>query len=204
MLRMLTEVRELAAIEAEAWPERTAAITGPTNMAEIFPNEALAHLLEIVPRSNTSSFAVPTALYMGLWGGLSASTVPSADTALTGGTSSPWTSGTSPAVEMTSTGGYARATIGANAAALQAAFPTPVVNGSGMRTTMASPGTAFAESTGAYSATINGFFIANAASSTAQNTGKAFNYSNFSDVTGITVNAAGFTVRVAAYWHYDG
>ncbi len=173
-------------------------------MAEIFPNESLAHMLEVFPRANTGAFPVPTAYYMGLFSSQTASTVPSADATLTGGTTGTFTTGSSPVVELTSTGSYARATIGATAGALQTAFPTPVVSGSGMRTTMTAPGISFAESTGAYSGAVNGFFIANAASSTAQNTGKAFFYSNFSDTTAVTVNAAGYTIRVAAYWHLDG
>lgn len=172
-------------------------------MAEIFPNEWLAHLIEIVPRSNTATFPVPTALYMGLFTSQTASTVPSADATLTGSASTPYTAGTSPVVECTSTGSYARATLGANAAGLQATFPTPVVNGAGMRTTVAS-GVSFAQSTGAYSGAVNGFFIANAAASTAQNTGKALCYGNFSDGASITVNAAGFTITVAPYYHLDG
>lgn len=172
-------------------------------MAEIWPNEWLAHTLEIVPRANTSSFAVPTALYMGLFTSQSTSTVPSADATLTGSASTPYTAGTSPVVECTSTGGYARATLGANAAGLQATFPTPATSGSGMRTTVAS-GVAFAQSSGAYSGTVNGFFIATAASSTGQNTGKAIAYANFSDASSITVNAAGFTISVAPYLHIDG
>jgi hypothetical protein len=161
-------------------------------------------MIEVIPRSNTGTFPVPTALYMGLFTSQTASTVPSADATLTGAAGSPYTAGTSPVVEATSTGGYARATIGANAAALQAAWPTPVVSGSGMRSTMVTPGTSFAESTGAYSGAINGFFVANAASSTGQNTGKTFFYANFSDTTAVTVNAAGYTIRIAAFWHLDG
>lgn len=173
-------------------------------MAEIFPNEGLAHLIEVIPRSNTTSFPVPTAMYMGLFSSQTASTVPSADATLTGGGTAPYTSGTSPVVELTSTGSYARATIGATAAALQTAWPAPAVSGTGMRSTMVSPGVSFAESTGAFSGTVNGFFVTNAAASTGTNTGKAFFYANFSDTTAITVNAAGYTIRIAAYWHLDG
>jgi hypothetical protein len=149
-------------------------------VAEIFPNEGLTHLIEVIPRSNTGTFAVPTALYMGLFSSQTASTVPSADATLTGSATTPYT------------------------AALQAAWPAPVINGAGMRSTMVSPGISFAESTGAFNATVNGFFIANAASSTGQNTGKTFAYANFSDTTAVTVNAAGYTIRIAAFWHLDG
>jgi hypothetical protein len=161
-------------------------------------------MIEVIPRSNTGAFPVPTTMYMGLFSSQTASTVPSADATLTGAVGAPYTNGTSPVVELTSTGTYARAVIGANAAALQASWPTPVISGSGMRSTMSAPGISFAESTGAYSGTVNGFFVTNAAASTAQNTGKAFFYSNFSDTTAVTVNAAGYTIRVAAYWHLDG
>jgi hypothetical protein len=123
-------------------------------VAEIFPNEGLTHLIEVIPRSNTGTFAVPTALYMGLFSSQTASTVPSADATLTGSATTPYTTGTSPVVELTSAGGYARAAIGTTAAALQAAWPAPVINGAGMRSTM--------------------------------------------------VNAAGYTIRIAAFWHLDG
>lgn len=173
-------------------------------MAEIFPNESLTHQIEAFVRANTGSFPIFTAQYLGLFSSQTASTVPSADATLTGSASSPYTTGTSPVVELTSAGGYARATVGANAAALQTAWPAPVVNGSGMRSTIASPGISFAESTGAYSGAANGFFLATAAASTAQNTGKALFYANFSDTTAINVNAAGYTVRIAPFWHIDG
>jgi hypothetical protein len=173
-------------------------------LAEIFPNEALTYLIEIQPRSNTGSFPVTTAMYMGLFSSQTASTVPSADATLTGSASSPYTTGTALPVELTSTGGYARAAIGTTAAALQTSWPAPVVSGSGMRSTMVSPGTSFAESTGAYNATINGFFVCTTSASTGQNTGKTWFYANFSDTTAITVNAAGFTIRIAAFWHIDG
>lgn len=172
-------------------------------MAEIFPNEWLAHLIEITPRANTGSFPVPTALYMGLFTSHTTSTVPSADATLTGAAGAPYTSGSSPVVECTGSGGYARATLGANAGALQTTFPAPSVSGSGMRTTAPS-GISFAQSTGAYSGTVNGFFVSNAASSTGQNTGKALYYANFADGQSVTVNAAGYTITVAPFYHLDG
>lgn len=172
-------------------------------MAEIFPNEWLAHLIEVVPRANTASFPVPTALYMGLFTSQSTTTVPSADATLTGSATTPYTTGTSAVVECTTTGGYARTTLGANASALQATFPTPTVSGSGMRTTAPS-GVSFPQSTGAYSGTVNGFFVATTASSTGQNTGKAVFYANFSDNSSVAVNAAGYTITVAPFYHLDG
>lgn len=172
-------------------------------MAEIFPNEGLTHLIEIVPRSNTGSFAVPTALYMGLFTSQTTTTVPSADATLTGSASSPYTTGTAAVVECTSSGGYARTTLGATAGALQTTWPAPAISGSGMRSTVAT-GVSFAASTGAYSATVNGFFVCNAASSTGQNTGKTFFYANFSDNSSITVNASGYTITIAPFWHLDG
>lgn len=159
-------------------------------------------MLEIVPRANTGSFPVPTALYMGLFTSQSTTTVPSADSTLTGSASAPYTTGTSPVVECTSTGGYARAVLGASAGALQTTFPAPSTSGAGMRTT--GTGVSFAQSSGAYSGTVNGFFVANAASSTAQNTGKALFYSNFADNSSVLVNSAGFTITVAPYFHLDG
>lgn len=130
--------------------------------------------------------------------------VPSADAKLTGGAVAPYASGTVPPVELTSSGGYARAALGTNAAELQAAFPVPVVSGAGMRSSVAAPGISFPVSTGAYSGTVYGFFIANAAASSGQNTGKALYYANFADASSIVVNAAGYTIQVAPFYHLDG
>jgi hypothetical protein len=94
--------------------------------------------------------------------------------------------------ELDSTGGYARVEI------QNTSWPAPADSGTGRRSTVVAPGISFAESSGAFQAAANGFFIATASSG-----GVALYYSNFSDTTAVTVAAAGYTVRIAPYWHYD-
>jgi hypothetical protein len=153
-------------------------------MAEIAPDEGIDYDLNTFPRATQS---VPTTLYLGLFTSQTSTTVPSRDAVLASGT------GTSAPVEVTSSGAYARAAVA------NTNWPAPATSGSGRRTTIASPGISFTESTGAWSAAVNGFILA-----TALTAGIALGYSNFSDGLAVTVNAAGFTIRVAPYWHYDG
>lgn len=151
--------------------------------AETFTEEGLTRVLNIFPRNNV---AITDPLFMGLFTSQTASTVP-AKTATGGASPSGWT-------EVTG-GGYARvSTAGSN-------WPAPAASGSGVRTTMTGTGMSFVESTGAYSAAVNGFFMASASASGAGDT--TIFFANFSDTQAITVNAAGYTIRVAAFWHYD-
>jgi hypothetical protein len=154
-------------------------------MAEVFTQEGLTRILNIYPRTGTTS---PDAtLYLSLFTSYTASTV-GANTVTFG------TTPTGSYVEETSTGGYARASIAA------AAWAAPTVSGGGVRTTTSSA-IAFAASSGAYAAAINGFAISTA--SAAGSTDVSIGMANFSDTTAVTVNAAGFTVRVTPTWHFD-
>jgi hypothetical protein len=151
-------------------------------MAEIFPNESLDALLARFPRATVTT--VPTSMFLGLFTGSTAATVPAAATVLAG----------NPAAvsEPASSGAYARVTIA------NTDWGAIATSGSGRRTTSAQK--SFAESTGSWG-TINGFFIADSGT---QGAGVAWYYANFDDVTAISVNAAGFTVRITPFWHFDG
>ena len=151
--------------------------------AENFTNEGLARIINIFPRN---AVAITDPLYMVLFTSQTASTVP-AVTATGGASPSGWTEATG--------GGYARASIASTA------WPATTTPG-GVRTTMAAPGISFPESTGAYSVTaVNGFGICTHSSSQASDT--TITFANFSDTTAVTVASAGYTIRVAAYWHLD-
>lgn len=152
-------------------------------MAELFPDEGLDYILGVFPRQTQSP---PASLNAGFFSSQTASTVPGRTAVLSTATG---------VTELTSAGGYARANI------TNGQWQAPATNGSGRRTSIAANGVVFAESTGAYSATVNGFFISPASTIGA---GVALFYANFDDTTAITVNAAGFTVRLAPFWQFDG
>jgi hypothetical protein len=139
--------------------------------------------LNVFPRQTQ---ALPATLNAGLFSSQTATTVPARSAVLATQTG---------VTELTSAGGYGRASI------TNATWPAPASSGSGMRTTVAANGVVFGESTAAFSAPVNGFFISPTA---AIGAGIALFYSNFSDDTAITVNAAGFTIRLAPYIHFDG
>jgi hypothetical protein len=152
--------------------------------AEIFPDEGLTYILNVFPRQTQ---ALPGSLYAGFFSSQTATTVPARTAVLAGQTG---------VTELTATGGYGRTQ---NTTALG---PAPASSGSGMRTTIAANGVVFDESTATWSvATVNGFFVT---PGSALNTGPALFYSNFSDDTAITINAAGFTVRISIFYHLDG
>lgn len=153
--------------------------------AEIFPDEGLDHILNKVPRATT---AIQTTYYLGLFtagtAGLTASTVP----ARTESNSNSVTNLGEP-----NSGAYARVAV---ANTDWAAIAT---SGSGRRTTSAQK--SFPASTGSWG-TVNGFFLASQLATGAGSV--AIFYANFDDVTGVNVNAAGYTVQVTPYFHIDG
>ena len=152
-------------------------------MAETFSDEGLQRILNIYPRTTTSP---DTTLYLGLFTSQTASTAPAQT----------YTMGASPTgiTEETSAGAYARTAVTA------ASWAAPTTSGAGDRTTTSSA-ISFAQSSGAYGATVNGFFITTASAAGAGDVG--IGAANFSDTTAITVNAAGFTIRITPFWHYD-
>lgn len=156
------------------------AIPAMAGGAEIFPDEGLDYILNTFPRATQT---VPTTLYMGLFSSQTAATVPANTAVLATATG---------VTELTSAGGYARTSI------VNTLWGAPTTSGAGRRTT-ATAAVTWADSTGAYSGTVNGFFIGTAAAA-----GIAMFYANFSDTTAITVNAAGYSIRVTPFWHYDG
>lgn len=151
--------------------------------AETFSDEGLTRILNIYPRATVSP---DTTLYLFLFTSQTASTVPAQT----------FTMGASPTgvTEETSAGAYARAAVASTA------WGAPATSGSGDRTTTSSA-ISFATSSGAYGAVVNGFGLTTASAAGAGDTG--IGAANFSDTTAITVNAAGFTIRITPFWHYD-
>lgn len=148
--------------------------------AEIFADEGLTQLLNHFPRQTV---ALPATCFAGLFTSQTATTVPARSAVIS----------TSTGVTEATGGGYARKAIA------NASWPAPASSGSGMRTTIAANGVVMDESTAAYTvAVVNGFLVASALTG-----GIAYFYANFSDDSAITINAAGFTVRLAPFWHYD-
>lgn len=148
--------------------------------AELFPDEGLDFLIGVAPRK-TNTFPDPAFLF--LFTSQTASTVPARGAVLA----------TATGVTEVSGGGYARASIAASN------WPAPATSGSGRRSTVADPGISFAESTGAFSNPVNGFGLA-----TASTAGVAIFYANFDQLAAVTVNAAGYTIRVPPFVHFDG
>jgi hypothetical protein len=154
-------------------------------VADEYPDEGLDVILATFPRGTTT----PANLYVGLFTGGSATTVPgsSATVASMGGTFAEVTTGSAPtgwpsyvrqAIAST-TSGWASpgaqtiwSVTGRGVVGSQVSFPAPVA---------------------AYSPTnaVNGFFIADASTA-----GHAIFYSNFSDTTGIASLAIGDVIKV--------
>lgn len=149
-------------------------------MAEIFPDEGLDHILDKVPRAQT---AIQTTYHIGLFTSATNSTVPARGAVL----------GTQTGVtEVANSGAYARVAIA------NSDWGAIATSGSGRRTTSSQK--SFAESTGSWG-TVNGFFIA---TNGTVGGGVALAYANFDGDTAAVVNAAGITVRVTPFIHYDG
>lgn len=149
-------------------------------MAEIFPDEGLDHVLDKVPRAQT---AIQTTYHIGLFTSQTNSTVPARTVTLASQTG---------VTEVANSGAYARVSIA------NSDWGAIATSGSGRRTTSSQK--SFAESTGSWG-TVNGFFIATNGTHAA---GVALCYANFDGDTAAVVNAAGITVRVTPYIHYDG
>lgn len=153
-------------------------------MAEILPDEGLDFLLGIFPKNGTNA----ANLYLGLFKGGSATTVParSATLATMGGTFA----------EVTTTDypGYARVAIPAadwGAIATESIWAAAGGVTDARVVTAAQKSFAAATSAATPSAAINGFFVASAST-----LGVAVLYSNFDDTTGISSLALGDVVRV--------
>jgi hypothetical protein len=160
-------------------------------MADEFPDEGLDVILGVFPRGGT----IPANLYVGLFTGGSASTVPTsaATIAAMTGTFAEVTTGSAPtgwpsylrqAIASTTSGWGAPgaqtiwSVTGRGVVGGQVSFPTPVA---------------------AYAPTnpVNGFFIADASTS-----GHAIYYSNFSDTTGVAGLAIGDVIKVTPTFGY--
>lgn len=152
-------------------------------MAEIFPNEGLDYLLGIVPKGATT----PATLYLGLFTGGSAATVPGATATLAamGGTFS----------EASGPPSYARVAV---AAADWGTVGNQTIWGTAYRSVVAAQ-KSFQAATAPYATAINGFFLA-----TALTGGVAVYYSNFDDETAIASLALGDIIRVTPKFGLGG
>jgi hypothetical protein len=154
-------------------------------MTDIFPDEGLDVILGVFPRGSTT----PANLYVGLFTGGSASTVPTAAATIASmtGTFAEVTTGSSP----TGWPAYARQPIASTTSGWAAPGAQTInsITGRGVvgGQVSYSPPVAVYTPTNA----VNGFFIADAITS-----GHAIVYSNFSDVTGISSLAIGDVIKV--------
>ena|SRR5688500_4765856 len=148
---------------------------------DIFPDAGLDYMLGIFPKNGTNA----ANLYLGLFKGGTASTVPTSAATLAAMT------GTFAEVTTTDYPGYARVTIAAADWGTAAGETIHTVAVRAVTATQKS----FAAATSAAtpSAAINGFFICNVASGTA---GVPVYFSNFDDETGISSLALGDIIRV--------
>lgn len=140
-------------------------------MAEIFPDEGLNYLLNLLPRGTGS---IPGTLYLGLFTSQTASTVPAGSAVLATPTGVTEATGTA----------YARQSIASGSWGAIAASSSPVG-----RSTAAAQVTFPAVGSGAWG-TINGFFIA-----TVLTAGVGIFYANFDDTTAI-VTAVNDIIKV--------
>lgn len=156
-------------------------------MADEFPDEGLDVILGVFPRGGTT----PANLYVGLFTGGSASTVPAstATVASMGSTfaevlTSGWSTYARQAIASTTSGWGAPgaqtiwSVTGRGVAGAQVSFPAP--------TSAYTPANA-----------VNGFFVADASTS-----GHAVYYSNFSDTTGVSSLAIGDVIKVTPTFGY--
>jgi len=146
-------------------------------MAEIIPNEGLDLLLGIFPRGGTNL----TTTYVGLFTGLTASTVPAQTAVLS-------TYGGAAFGESAFTG-YARQSVAAASWGAQAAGAGNAAGGRQSTAAQAS----FPAATATYATAINGFFLADAS---AHGSEKAVFYANFDDTTAIASMAIGDVIKV--------
>lgn len=148
-------------------------------MAEIFVDEGLDKIMGIVPKNGTGV----SSLYIGLFTGLTGSTVP-ARTATGGAAPSGWT-------EVTGTS-YARQQI------LAASWGSPSTDGNGRKITAAQVTFPTAGAGGWTRA--DGFFLATNSASGAGDT--LIFFANFDDVTSITL-ASGDVIKVTPSWKQE-
>jgi hypothetical protein len=156
---------------------------------DIFPDAGLDYLLGIFPKNGTNA----STLYLGLFKGGTASTVPTSAATLAAMT------GTFAEVTTTDYPGYARVAIAAGdwGAAAGETLHTVVAR----VVTAAQKSFPAATSAATPSAPINGFFICNVASGTA---GVPVYFSNFDDEVGIASLAIGDIVRVTPKLGFGG
>lgn len=132
-------------------------------MAELFPNEGLDYLLNVVPKGALP----PTTLYVGLFTGATASTTPGATAVLA----------TETGVTEADYSGYARQSIGAGE---WGAVGAKTIWGQSDARGCDGSQVSFPAATAAYEVQINGFFIASELTA-----GVALYYSNFIDGEGL-------------------
>lgn len=156
-------------------------------MADMFPDEGLDVILATFPRGTTT----PANLYVGLFTGGTASTVPasSATVASMGGTfaevlTAGWSTYARQAIAST-TGGW-------GAPGAQTIWSVTGRGVVGSQVSFNAPTSAYTPSNA-----INGFFIADASTA-----GHAVYYSNFSDTTGIASLAIGDVIKVTPTFGY--
>jgi len=154
-------------------------------MAAIIPTEGRDYLLGLVPKITT---AVPANLYLGLFTGGSASTVPAvgATLAAMGGGFA----------EAAGSWGYARVAVASGDWGSPA---TETIQGvAGVRVLTATQ-KAFVAASTTYATAINGFFLASASTS-----GVCVYYSNFTDTTAIASLALGDIIRITPKFGLTG
>ena len=161
----------------------------PDAFMELVRLEGAANTYPAEGLDNTLARITAATWYMRLFTSQTSTTVPSDDAKLTGAAGSPYTSGTSPVVEVTG-GGYAAVSMA------PAVWGADTTNATGRRTTASQQ--SFAQSTGSQGV-INGFFLATAASST----GQTLYYANFSDGLSVNINGAGYVLQVTPYIELD-
>lgn len=156
-------------------------------MAEILPNEGLDYILGVIPKAGTT----PANLYLFLFKGGTASTVPAASATI--GTMG------STFVEVTTSDypGYARVAVASSD--WGSAGADTIWSQSVRAVTASQKSFAAATSAATPSATINGFGLASASTG-----GVAVYYSNFDDVTGVSALALGDLIRVTPKFGLGG
>lgn len=154
-------------------------------MAEVVPNEGLDLILGLFPRGGSAI----TSTNLGLFQGLTASTVPAAAAVL-----SDYGAAAGTTITEASFASYARQSIASGSWGAQAAGTG---NASGGRQSSAAQ-VSFPAATATYSTAINGFFLANqtAHGTPAAASDKAYFYANFDDTTAIATMAIGDVIKV--------
>jgi hypothetical protein len=160
-------------------------------MADIFPDAGLDYLLTLFPKNTVT---VPTTLYLALFKGGSATTVPTSAATLAAMT------GTFAEVTTTDYPGYARVAVAAADWGAPAA-DADIWGVAARAVTSAQKSFAAASSAATPTLPINGFFICTVPTGTS---GVPVYFSNFDDTTGISSLAIGDIVRVTPQLGFAG